>query len=160
MGKNYYLHKDNKTGEILYFEYDKIKGYPVTPKTKLRDAIEVNKIIFVNSGLREKLIRKKIDIKLRYFLRFLEIANDDGSDEGAIQKTIMEAEKLRMNILNHYVKYLGHTYGDYTIKKIQLIINQLKIKLYNIGFQKRMMNDYSNELYYLEEEEPMKGRGR
>ena len=30
--KNYYLKKDKKTGEVIYLEYDKIKGYNITPK--------------------------------------------------------------------------------------------------------------------------------
>ena len=57
---NYYLRKDKLSGEILYLEYDKIEGYDITPKTKIEDAIKVNKIIFVNPSLSEKLIRKKI----------------------------------------------------------------------------------------------------
>ena len=55
--RNYYLKKDNKTGEVLYLEFDKIDGYNVTPKTKLEDAIKVDKIVFVNPGLSEKVIR-------------------------------------------------------------------------------------------------------
>ena len=132
MEKNYYLHKDKKTGEILYFEYEKIKGYPITPKTKIEDAISVDKIIFVNPTLKEKMIRKKVEIKLRYLLKVLELLNGDDSDEGAIKQSIIEAEKLRINIINRYVKYLGNTYGSYTIRKINLIINQLRMKLYNI----------------------------
>ena len=31
--KNYFLKKDSLTGEILYLEYDKLKGYNITPKT-------------------------------------------------------------------------------------------------------------------------------
>ena len=38
--KNYYLHKDKRSGEILYLEYDKLNGYPITPKTKIEDAID------------------------------------------------------------------------------------------------------------------------
>ena len=45
---NYYLYKDSKTGEAIYLEYDKINGYPITPKSKIADAIRVNKIVFVN----------------------------------------------------------------------------------------------------------------
>ena len=41
---NYYLYRNQKSGEILYLEYDKIKGYPITPKTKIEDAIAVNKM--------------------------------------------------------------------------------------------------------------------
>ena len=39
---NYFISKDNKSGEIVYLEYDK-EGYKVTPKRKKEDAIEVNK---------------------------------------------------------------------------------------------------------------------
>ena len=42
----------------------------------------------------------------------------------------MIAEKLRMQIINNYVKYLGHTYESLTLKKIEIIIEQLKYKLY------------------------------
>ena len=160
MEKNYYLHKNNKTGEIVYLEYEKIKGYPITPKTKIENAIEVNKIIFVNPSFKEKLIRKKVEIKIRYLINLLEKMDEEGTDEGTIKRTIIESEKLRMNILNRYIKYLGNTYGSYSIKKINLIVNQLKIRLYNLTMQQRILNMYNQNLYYLDEEEPLKGRGR
>lgn len=160
MEKNYYLHKNNKTGEIVYLEYEKIKGYPITPKTKIEDAIEVNKIIFVNPSFKEKLIRKKVEIKIRYLINLLEKMDEEGTDEGTIKRTIIESEKLRMNILNRYIKYLGNTYGSYSVKKINIIVNQLKIRLYNLTMQKRIINMYNQNLYYLDEEEPLKGRGR
>lgn len=160
---NYYLHKDNRTGEILYLEYDKIKGYPITPKTKIEDAIKVNKIVFVNPTLSEKLIRKKVEIKIRVLLKMLEQFEEDptGGDEGDIQHTLMDAERLKLNILNNYVKYLGNTYGSFSIKKVQMIINQLRIKLYNKVNQRRMLEEMNN-LYYLDEDEMQekKGRGR
>ena len=164
--KNYYLHKDSKTGEILYFEYDKIKGYPITPKTEVEDAIRVNKIVFVNPNLSEKLIRKKIEIRLRYLLKQLEEFDNDpsGGDEDAIRYSLMEAERLKLNILTKYVKYLGNTYGSFFIKKIQIIINQLRIKLYNAINQRNFYNSLEqsmrNDLFYLDDEEPKKGRGR
>ncbi len=148
--KNYYLHKDKKTGEMLYLEYDKIDGYPITPKKNISDGISVNKIVLVNPSLSEKLIRKKIEIKLRYLLKMLEEI-DDSSDEGTIRQTLMSAERLKLDILNKYVKYLGNTYGSFTIKKVQVIINQLRIKLYN--------KISSRNLYYLDDEE-YRGRGR
>ena len=42
MKSNYFISKDVKTGEIVYLEYNK-NGYKVSPKTKKKDAIEVNK---------------------------------------------------------------------------------------------------------------------
>lgn len=158
---NYYLYKNQHTGELLYLEYDKINGYPITPKTKIEDAISVNKIIFVNPTLSEKLIHKKVEIKLRYLIKKLEEFDDDTTvgDEGAIQATLMEAERLRANILNYYVKYLGNTYGSFSMNKIQMIINQLRIRLYN-KVNARKMFENMNDLYYLDEEEPKRGRGR
>lgn len=157
---NYYLHKDKKTGEVLYLQFDKIEGYPITPKIKIEDAIKINKIIFVNPTLSEKLIKKKVEIKIRTLLKLLtEIESDpSGGEEGVIQATLIEAERLKLNILNKYVKYLGNTYGSYSIKKIQMIINQLRIKLYNKINQRRMFEEMQS-LYYLDEEEK-KGRGR
>ena len=160
MERNYYLHKNKKTGEIVYFEYEKIKGYPITPKTKIEDAIEVSKIMFVNHSLKEKLLKKKVEIKIRYLLKLLEIMDTEGADEGTIKQSIIEAEKLRVNILNRYIKYFGNTFGSYSIKKINIILNQLKIRLYNLNMQKRIMSMYNNDLYYLDEDEPLKGRGR
>ena len=160
MERNYYLHKNKKTGEIVYFEYEKIKGYPITPKTKIEDAIEVSKIMFVNPSLKEKLLKKKVEIKIRYLLKLLEIMDTEGADEGTIKQSIIEAEKLRVNILNRYIKYFGNTFGSYSIKKINIILNQLKIRLYNLNMQNRIMSMYNNDLYYLDEEEPLKGRGR
>lgn len=161
MEKNYYLRKNSKTGEIIYLEYDKIKGYPITPKTKIEDAISVNKIIFVNPSLQEKLIRKKVEVKLRCLIRELE---DNDSTSSGTERAIMDAEKLRVNIINRYIHYLGNTYASYSLSKIQVIVNQLKIKLYKliekekyIDREKRVLD---NELYYLDIDEPKKGRGR
>lgn len=67
--KNYYLKKDSKTGEIIYLEYNKLDGYNITPKTKVEDAIRVNKIVFVNPTLSEKLIRKKNRNKNKIFIK-------------------------------------------------------------------------------------------
>lgn len=160
MERNYYLHKNKETGEIVYLEYEKIKGYKITPKTKIEDAIEVSKIMFVNPSLKEKLIKKKVEIKIRYLLKILEIIDTEGSDEGTIKQSIIDAERLRVNILNRYIKYLGNTFGSYSIKKINIILNQLKIRLYNLNIQKKIMSMYNDDLYYLDEEEPLKGRGR
>lgn len=158
---NYYLHKDNLSGEILYLEYDKIKGYDITPKSKIEDAIKVNKIVFVNPSLSEKLIRKKVEIKIRYLLSRLRDFEEEpsGGDEGDIKATLMDAERLKLSILNNYRKYLGNTYGSFSIKKVQIIINQLRIKLYNKISQRRFYENM-DDLYYLDEDEPRKGRGR
>ena len=137
---NYYLKRDNLSGEILYLEYEKIEGYDITPKTCIEDAIRVNKIVFVNPSLSEKLIRKKVDIKIRGLLKKLDEfeENPSGADEGSIQNCLMDAERLKVMLLNEYKKYLGNTFGSFSLKKIQIIINQLRIKLYDKSTQRRI----------------------
>lgn len=158
---NYYLYKDGKSGEILYLEYDQIKGYPLTPKVRIEDAINVNKIVIMKPDFSEKIIKKKIDIKLKYFIKALEeFEEDGGNNESGIKYTIIEAEALKQNLLNKYVKYLGHTYCSFTMKKIQVIINQLQRQLFDFQFKHQPVSTY-NDLYYLDEDlEEERGRSR
>ena len=151
---NYYVSKDEKKKETLYLELEKIDGYKVKPKVQKKNAIKVNKIIFVNPDLSEKIIRKKIDAKINYLLKQLKEIEEDGSDSGNISRNIMIAEKLRMQIINNYVKFLGHTYESLTLKKIEIIIEQLKYKLYINTFFKR------REAYLTDEPEKEGKRGR
>ena len=137
--KSYSVSRDKMTGESVYFEYD--DGYIVNPKTKKKDSIEVSKIVFVNDSMSEKIIRKKIDRKIAYLLEQLKLIEEDSNpDEGAIKRSLMDAEKLKLQIINNYVKYLGHTYESLTLKKIQIIINQLRFKLYTIRDIERERN--------------------
>ena len=149
--RSYSISRDEKSSENVYFEYDKVDGYKVNPKVKEKDAIEVSKIIFVNPEFSEKIIRKKIDKKIAYLLEQLKLIEEEGGSEGTIKKTLMETEKLRVQIINNYVKYLGHTYGSLTLKKIQIISNQLKYRLYITSFLK-------NQEYYDNEREGRRGR--
>ena len=141
--KNYSLSREDRGNEIVYFEYDKINGYKVTPKAKKKDSIEVNKIIFVNDSLSEKIIRKKIDKKINQLLLELKLIEEGASDEGGIKRSLMDAEKLKVQIINNYIKYLGHTYQSLTLKKIQIIINQLRYKLYTMNDPRKFENEYN-----------------
>jgi len=151
---NYYVEKNNDSKEIVYVEYKTIDGYKITPKTKKEDAIEVNKIVFVSPSLTEKLIKKKIDIKLKFLLnRLKEIDDNDEDSESGIRETLVTAERLKMNILNNYIKYLGNEYRNLSLKKLQIIINELRVRLFAITEKKY------NQLYY-QEDEVEQNRGR
>lgn len=152
---NYYVSRDNETKEIVYMEYNKIEGYKITPKTKKEDAIEVSKIVFVSPTLTEKLIKKKLELKLRHLLNKLNEINDDDDSGEAIRETLVESERLKLTIINNYLKYLGQEYANLSLKKLQLIINELRFKLFSIK-QKEMNYLYFNE----EQNEEKKGRGR
>lgn len=153
--KSYYVSKTRKPRETMYLELEKLDGYKVNPKIKEKDAIGVSQIIFVNDEMTEKLIRKKIDKKIEHLLKELKLIEEDaGNDEGTIKKSLMDAEKLKMQLINKYVKYLGNTYHSLTLKKIQLIIEELRYKLYLLEFKKQEI--YENT--YEEKKEGKRGR--
>lgn len=149
--KNYYVSKDNKNNEVVYLELDKMEGYEVNPKAKKQDEISVNKIIFVNNEMSEKIIRRKIDKKIANLLQELHRMDEEGTDEGSVERSLMAAEKLRLQIINNYVKYLGHTYESLTLKKIQIIVNELRFKLFTI-------EQIKHQNAYYEERETRRGR--
>lgn len=152
---NYYVERNNKTNEIVYIEYKMGEGYKVTPRAKKDDAIEVNKIVFVSPSLTEKLIRKKVDIKIKYLLNKLREIEEDEDSESGIRESLVVAERLKLNILNNYLKYLGNEYRNLSLKKLQIIINELRLRLFTIKEKKY------EQLYFQEEDiEQNRGRGR
>jgi len=155
---NYYVERNNDTKEIVYIEYNLLEGYKITPKTKKEDAIEVNKIVFVSPTLTEKLIKKKIEIKIRFLLNKLkEIDEDDSDSESGIRETLMAAERLKLTILNNYIKYLGEEYRNLSLKKIQIIMNELRVRLFTLRENKVNLFE---QLYYQDEEQNRGRRGR
>lgn len=157
--RNYFINKDSKTGEIVYLEYDK-NGYSVSPKTKKKDDIEVNKIVFVSPELTSKLLKKKIDIKINKLLNeYNTIDDDDDSDDGSrLRDKINEAERLRITILNEYGKYLSDAYVKLTLKKLGFIINGYRNKFYNLRTKKQ--KEVFLQMFNQMEDNEKKGRGR
>lgn len=159
---NYFISKDSKTGEIVYLEYDK-NGYKVKPKAKKKDAIEVNKIVFVSPDLTEKLLKKKINHKVSKLLLELNTFYDDDSDDGSrLRNMLKEAERLKLNIINNYKRYLGKDYASLTLKKIQIIIDGYRSQISYINDKKKqelMLEMFRNNID-MEEEKEKKGRGR
>jgi len=147
--RSYSISRDNMKKESIYFEYDKLDGYTVNPKINKEDSITVSKIMFVNDSMSEKIIRRKIDKKIVYLLNQLKLIEEDTDpDEGSIKRSLMDAEKLKLQIINNYVKYLGNTYQSLTLKKIEIIVNQLRFKLYTIRDLERDRNVYDDSLSY------------
>ncbi len=146
--KSYFLEKNKKSKDLVYLDYDNLEGYCIKPKITEDGAIEVDQIKFVSKDFSEKLIKKKISKKIQELLDFLN--SDDSSSSSNIEKSLMDAERLRMNIIQKYVKYLGNTYQKLTLEKLQIIINELRFKLFSY-------NLYTDREIEYEEN---KGRGR
>ena len=89
--QKYYLYKKGSDKEIIYLDYDRLKGFEFNPKKKLKkDTISVNKMIIIKPSMIEKILRKKIKNKLNLYLKLIirHIENDDNDDDG---ETLREA---------------------------------------------------------------------
>lgn len=165
MKNSYFINKDIKTGEIVYLEYNK-DGYKVTPKTKKKDAIEVNKIVFVSPTLTEKLLKKKINSKISKLLLELntfydEDSGDPDSEGIRVRDKLMEAEKLKQYLMNTYKKYLDGKYISLTLKKLQIIIDGYHSRMNALIDKKKkdiFMQMFTRENYI--EEDTKRGKGR
>ena len=160
MNSSYFVSKDKKSGEVVYLEYNK-EGYNVKPKVQKDGTIKVNKIVFVSPSLTEKLLKKKINSKISKLLLELNTSYDDEEDGGAARyrDKLMEAERLKLMFINTYQKYLGKSYVALTIKKMQIIIDGYKAKLYEIS-NMRQREMFFRLINGMNEEEPKRGKGR
>lgn len=154
--ENYFVERNHETDEVVYLEYDKIDGYEVTPKTKMKDAISVKKVVFASPSLSSKIIKKKINNIITKLLEFIENI-DDGTDGESIRENLMKAEKLRVSIITKYIKYLGNNYSSLTLKKLELMVNKLENELYKKEIKDRYL-DYL--MYNSYQENNNKGKGR
>lgn len=151
--KTYHISKTRKKKEAIDLKLNDLDGYKVKPRVKDKNMVGVDKIVFVDDELSEKIIRKKIDKKIDSLLEQLKLLeDDDDSNDGNVNRSLMDAEKLRVQLINNYVKYLGHTYYSLTLKKIEIIIDELKYKLYLKEYKKQ------ENLYYNNEKEGRRGR--
>lgn len=151
---NYKIVKNKKKETVVCLDYDKMDGYQLKPRVKKEDTISVSKMLIVKPEFSERIIRKKIDKKIGDLLKQLQMMYDDSEDGGetAINKSLMDAEVLRQQIINNYIKYLGNTYSGLTLEKLRIIIDQLRYKLFMIVESKQ------NYYYNNEEKEAHKSR--
>lgn len=142
---NYKIVKNKKKEVVVSLDYDKMNGYQLKPRVNKNDTISVSKIKIIKPEFSEKIIRKKIDKKIMDLLSKLQMMYDDSEDggESAINKSLMEAEVLRQQIINNYIKYLGNTYSGLTLEKLRIIVDQFRYKLFMIEASKQ--NYYYND---------------
>ena len=133
--KKYFVVKDRNDLSITYFEYDKVQGYDLHPRNvKIKDAIDVNQIVVINPGMMEKLAFRKVNAKFRKIVKLLMFVlseeNDDDGTGGTYQESLNEISKLRMEILVNYKNKLRVEDFDTFNKKLDLLEQELKMRLY------------------------------
>ena len=112
MNNHYLIVKEKNKKTITYFEYDKLNGFNMTSKNKnikLKDAINVNKMIIINPSFIEKLVNKKINNKIKKLIDL--IANiynntDDEDPAGTLMQALNEVERFKRQMINKYEEYM------------------------------------------------------
>ena len=110
----------------------------------------------------KKIIRKKINLKINHLLQLLQNIDDgDEGSENAIRQGLEEAKRLKLAIINSYIKFLGSEYKDLTLEKLEVIIKNLKTKLYLMKEKNNILELQFEKIINQEPiEKEKKGRGR
>lgn len=138
LDKRYHIVKDKEDKSITYFEYDKMEGYDLSPKKgiKIEDAINVNKVVIINPTLANKVAKKKFDIKFRKLVALLNIIFETDDETGSCyHQGLDEINRLRMELINKYKKYLEESEYETIEKKLGILEHELKIRIYYLEQQ-------------------------
>ncbi len=125
--------KDKDSKEIKYFDYDKLDGYNLTTKKDVHfiDAIDVNRVIIINPTFIDKIATKKINKKFSKLINMMQYVcerEDDETGEG-YEIALNEAEKLKVELRTKYRKLLNEEKLELMIKKIEILEDELKLRL-------------------------------
>lgn len=122
------------------------KGYKVKPKNKVKyDGVVVNEMMIIKPSLIEKLLKKKISVKLDYYLQYIiTVLDDESTDGGRVSAVLSDLNRYREIVMNNYRQYLNDKYIELLLKKIELLEYELKKKL-------MMLNAYNYDYEEVEE---------
>ena len=115
--------------DMVLVDYNMLDGFKVMPKNNLRyPGIEVNSIVIVKPSFIEKVIKKKVKIKLDYYLKYLVSLADDDNDSDS-RKALNSLSRYKDIVEYKYRKYLDDKYINILLKKIDLLERELKSKI-------------------------------
>ncbi len=130
--QRYLIVKEKNSKEIKYFEYDKMGGYDIKPNAKIKDAINVNRMILINPSLIYKMVDKKITKKFNQLVQLLSVVYEtDGGDESGsgYREVLDEISRLRTEIHNKYRNYLEEEKYDLLMKQLGILEYETKVRM-------------------------------
>lgn len=150
--KKYFVVKDRNDLSITYFQYDKKDGYDFQPRNvKIKDAIDVDRMIVINPSMIQKLAFRKVNIRFQRIVKLLMFVlsdeNEDDGTGGTYHEAMNEINKLRMEITMHYKNKLKSEDFNEFNKKLDVLEEELKNRLYYLQmmYRERLENSYENE---------------
>lgn len=146
----YFVVKDRKDLTITYFEFDKVEGYGLSPRNvKIKDAIDVNKMIVINPSMIEKLTFRKVNIKINKLMKlimYLFNLDDDNPDTtDGYRHALNEISKIRLEINVKYKNKLKTEDEIMFNKKLEMLEDELKSRLIYIENKKIYEYDLEHE---------------
>lgn len=156
MKKKYYVIADSiYNGAICNIK--SFEGYQFLPKNTIHyNGVVVNSLLVMKPSFIEKLLKKKNQRRLDYYLQFLMESADDETDSGKLGKILNDLTKYQNMIDYKYRKYLDDQYIDLLLKKVMLLEQELKTKLVYQQWKTYTPPVYANPVY----EEEKKGKAR
>ena len=132
--QHYYVCKKGNDRQILYIDYDKLKGFGFSPRNSVKDGIIVNKMVIVKPSMIEKVLRRKIKRKLDLYLKLIVkfIESDDSSSDDTLREALNDLSRYKNIIEYKYKKYLDEKYLKILLKKIALLEYELNSKFINL----------------------------
>lgn len=126
--KHYTIAKTNYNKELVVINYDKLDGFKVKPKGGINyPGVKVNSLIIVKPSFIEKVLKKKVRIKLDYYLKYL-ISIVDEDDSTDARKALNDLTRYKEIVEYKYRKYLDDRYINVLLKKIAVLERELKAK--------------------------------
>ncbi len=126
--KHYTIAKTNYNKELVVINYDKLDGFKVTPKGGMNyPGVKVNSLVIVKPSFIEKVLKKKVRIKLDYYLKYL-ISIVDEDDSTDARKALNDLTRYKEIVEYKYRKYLDDRYINVLLKKIAVLERELKAK--------------------------------
>lgn len=145
---SYLIVKNKDSRRCVNSSFKELSGYKVIPKKPVirGNMIKVNQMNVIDPNLIEKLLCKKIEKKIEMLI-FKIVNIMDSDDDSDAQKALTEAERIRYILVNEYSNFLDEEYIKKTTRKLQIIVNELKV---------RMMLKYQ----YTDVKEEVRGKSR
>lgn len=139
---NYLIIKNKDKKSATYFKVD---GYSLNSKNKnikLKDAINVNKMVIINQSLIDKIINRNIDSKFKKLINLILGIYDTSDDPaGNMMLALNEVEKFKREVINKYVNYMNKKQLEKLERKIRLLEEEIAKKSY-------LMNERIDEVEY------------
>ena len=157
--KHYIVQKVEKKADKITFSHKQMDGFKVTPHNHLHyPGISVNSMLIVKPSLIEKLLKKKNQRKLDYYLQYIIslLDSNDGNDDSTFRTALNDLTRYREIVEYKYRKYLDDKYINLLLKKIDLLEHEIKSKM----VYKEQLKSYQTYQPVMEEHIEEKGKAR